>query len=853
MHPTTLLTLDDALIEHSAESIVITANDRLRAALIDAFAARGTDLASRTFHIDEYLRVRFAELSAQHDRRILLSPLAQRLAWIERTPALADVDPEHLYRGIADAWSTIHDWGLPEHLARFDDNENHRLFRDWAQRYDGMAKAQRWITEPELSSTVAGAIRRGAIGADSLVLVGFDVVWPSLRQLIDATESVGKRVDVHRPAVTRTTDAVYRTYDNPDRELSAAIRWARGLLDSGAATQTIGIVVPDASVDHDVLVGRLDALLHPADAYSVASDSRYNVSGGIALADVPVVADALRLLQWTTSPLHYRDAERVLRSPFLAFGVDPRSARAPDLPESFSAARLLRAGTTSPLSDIVGAARRVGLLRLDAASRQIREILRHAGWPDATRLTAESHQAVSAFESMLDELADCAPFVGPGNLATTVAHVQRAASRRSFAPARTAARLQILGYLETVGLQFSHLWVTGLDDARWPAPPRPNPFVPLRLQRSAGVPRCDVDGELAFARRMTERWLSAARTVVFSHALERDQEPRRASWLVTTMVGSPVEPPFEHDSIGHPFLRKSMPAALESRTEPAVGRIHPERLRHRGSGILRDESACPFRAFARYRLFVESPRVPHSFPDATDRGIAVHAAMRALFGPGAGELGPIGEFAYRDALARAIAAGTAAVDRYPTAFRESERTRLQRLLEEWLPVELARPPHRVVSVERATTLLLGDFEFSLQIDRVDSDGDEVLVLDYKTGDVAANSVFGERPEEPQLPMYALATPDTSAVAFAELRLGECRLNGWARRPQSSRPIRLRLPLDEDGDWGRMMEAWRRRLSTLTDEFVAGAIDVRPRDAKACEECDLHALCRIREIERIAAG
>ena len=852
MRSNTLLTLDDALIELSATATVITANDRLRAALIDAFDARGA-AAPRTLQLAQYLRVRFVELSTRRDVGLLLSPLAQRLAWIERAPALQDMEPEHVYREIEGAWAAIHDWGLFEQLARFDDNENHRLFRDWALRYNNIAKARHWITETELPSIVAEAVRRREIPADSLVLVGFDVVWPALQRLIDATRFAGARADLHRPAPARATQTAFRAYDDPGRELDAAIEWARGILDSDDESRTIGIVVPDANIDHDARVGRLDALLQPTDAYSIASNSRYNVSGGIPLADVPVVADALRLLRWMIAPLHYRDAERLLHSPFFAFAIDAQTARIRDLPESYPAAALARLRTTSPLFDVVGIARRVGLLRLDTATLRIREILRRVGWPNPARLTAESHQAVSAFESTLAELEGCTPFVEPGDLATMLAHVERAVARRTFAPARPAARLQVLGSLETVGLDFGHLWVTGLDESRWPAPPLPNPFIPLRLQRSAGVPRCDVDGELRFARRMTQRWMSAAQTVVFSHALHRDDEPRRASWLATAMIGEPASVPLERVPTGHPFLRKSAIAALNTRSEPAVGPIGRTRIRHRGSGILRDESACPFRAFARYRLFVESPAAPHSFPDATDRGIAVHVALRTLFERAdAPETAPPVELDAGDAMARAVAAGVAVIDRYPRVFRESERTRLRQLLGEWIDVERARPPFRTVSVERATTLSLGGFDFSLQIDRVDRAGDEVLVLDYKTGDVSANSVFGERPEEPQLPMYALATPDSSAVAFAELRVGECRLNGWSGRPHAARSVRLRPPLDEDGDWQRMKDAWRRRLLALTEEFVSGVVDVRPRDAKACQECDLHALCRIREIERIAA-
>jgi ATP-dependent helicase/nuclease subunit B len=846
MRSTTFPTLEPALLERSDGAIVVTANDRLSAALTDAFATHGIDSAPRILPLGDYLRARFAELSSQQDVGLLLSPLAQRFAWIERAPLLPDFDPDNVYREIASAWSSVHDWNLLEHLGEFDDNENHRVFRDWAFRYIGAAKAHRWVTEAELAGIVSEAIRRGVIHADSLLLVGFDVVCTSLRRLIDAVRSAGRRVNVHRSSIAHASATVFWTYDDPDRELAAAIRWAGAIVDSDVS-QTACIVVPDASVDHDALVGRLDDLLGTDDAYSVASDSRYNVSGGIPLGSLPVVADAIRLLRWTTAALHHSEVERLLRSPFLALAIDARTARAPDLPETYSAATLTRARTTSPLFDIVGIVRGIGLLRLDTAVQRVRHILQRAGWPNAARLTGESHQAVASFESMLDEIAKCASVTEPRDLTTALARIAATAARRNFAPARPPARLQVLGALETVGLRFTHLWVTGLDDARWPAAPHPNPFIPLRLQRSVGMPRSDVESEFVFARRMTDHWCSAANEVVFSHARHRDGEPRRASRLVSVAPAAADESP-PGPARGHPFLRRTSSAVLQTRTEPAVGPIRPERLRHRGSRILRDQSACAFRAFARYRLFVESPRSPHSFPDAADRGIAVHAAMRALFEPVGDSLWT--ETRQGEAVARAAEVGMNTADRWSEAFRAAETDRLRRLLEEWIEVDRARPAFRTIAVERATTLSLDGFEFSLQIDRIDRAGDEIIVLDYKTGDVSAKAVFGERPEEPQLPMYALATAQSTSIAFAELRPGQCRLDGWASRPQSAKAFRLRLPLEKDGDWDRMKETWRRRLLALTHEFVSGVADVRPRDSRACQECDLHALCRIREIDRI---
>ncbi len=47
----------------------------------------------------------------------------------------------------------------------------------------------------------------------------------------------------------------------------------------------------------------------------------------------------------------------------------------------------------------------------------------------------------------------------------------------------------MLGVLESAGLRFDCLWVSGLTDEAWPLEARPNPFLPVALQKKAGIPQ----------------------------------------------------------------------------------------------------------------------------------------------------------------------------------------------------------------------------------------------------------------------------------------------------------------------------------------------------------------------------
>ncbi|MEZ5393002.1 MAG: hypothetical protein R2724_09040 [Bryobacterales bacterium] len=82
--------------------------------------------------------------------------------------------------------------------------------------------------------------------------------------------------------------------------------------------------------------------------------------------------------------------------------------------------------------------------------------------------------------------------------------------------------------LESAGAEAEHLWAMGMDDESWPAPARPNPFLPIKLQRERGLPHASAEVELAFARVETQRLLEEARRTSCS-AMPRPKRTARSS------------------------------------------------------------------------------------------------------------------------------------------------------------------------------------------------------------------------------------------------------------------------------------------------------------------------------------
>jgi ATP-dependent helicase/nuclease subunit B len=144
----------------------------------------------------------------------------------------------------------------------------------------------------------------------------------------------------------------------------------------------------------------------------------------------------------------------------------------------------------------------------------------------------------------------------------------------------------------------------------------------------------------------------------------------------------------------------------------------------------------------------------------------------------------------------------------------------------------------------------------LWIDRIDelADGRKV-VIDYKTGTVSPSQWFGERPEEPQLPLYSLVEgedTEVSAVLYGQLKAADMKFSGVvaeeglipnlppARNPQLREVTEL---------WPQVLVDWQQTIKQLAGDFRSGKADVDPKKPSTCETsyCELSGLCRIDEM------
>jgi ATP-dependent helicase/nuclease subunit B len=826
--------------------------------------------------------------------QLLLSDFQEQTLWEEVIRA-ADSEPllqvPAAARSAREAWQLLHAWKLTIPRSQETASEDVSAFARWAKAYGQRCTGGNWLDSARLPDAVRNAIAAGRLTPcmdaqvsreagrrerpppRSLIIAGFDELTPQQEELLRAMRAAGVTVTPLTPA-DQTARVARVGYDDRRTEIHAAAAWARAALEAGQTR--IGVVVPDLSVQRATVVRLFDEALLPAALLPGAEVVRpYNVSLGESLASRPVIHAALLLLEFGTGSLPVARLGMLLRSPFLAGAVSEASARAQldallrqEGEETVSISALLRRANTELAKPQAAAPQMYTQLRAwrdniparskqfipSAWSEQFAALLKLAGWPGDGPLDSDSHQAVMAWRELLAAFAAQDVVSARSNYAEALATLRRMAGERVFQPQTPAAPVQVLGLLEASGLDFDSLWVMGLDDEGWPPSPRPNPFLPLDLQRTRGLPHASAERELEFARRLTERLAACAGNVVFSHPLNSGDEKRRASPLLQAF---PELLPSDFPA-SYPGLAAQLFAAraIETLSDEQAPALAPGSAVKGGTHLFQYQAACPFRAFATLRLDARAPEEPEPGLDAKARGMLLHSALEVLWNAlgSHAALCAMAEGALMDAISAAVHAALEelARDRSQTLtgrFRDIEARRLTRLLRAWLEEEKQRAPFKVVAAEQKTTIKLGGLVVEGRMDRVDEldDGTRVI-LDYKSGETKIKKWEGERPDEPQLPLYAVDMHKRQPVAaalFAQLRAGDLAFNGLAARTGIA--PKVKPAGDSEAAWQAQLDAWQITLTTLAEAFRAGDARVDPKEfPQTCEHCGLQALCRVHE-------
>jgi exodeoxyribonuclease-5 len=841
---------------------------------------------------DEALLTGVAELP------LALDAFAERLLWEKviagsLTEAAPLFDVQGMAASAAEAQALCRIWQLKPGGSQLSDEA--KLFVGWQAEFEKRCRSGGWIDTAGLHRHLIGLIEAGHFALPTTVcFAGFDRYTPLERNLMAALAARGVEFENWAKNAGDRSICGVRPCEDVDAECSAVVAWAQASLAANPACR-LGIVAPDLAGVRDRLEFLLDDALHPGlirpDAAEVPRC--FNFSLGRALADLPLIRVALDLLALGSGRAKVEQSR--LSALLLAGGWSAADAEADgrarldaalrrDLPYFTTLPALLRlaarlAESAPPLCPQTVAALDAFVTAASLASRKLlpgqwagvfRSCLKAAAWPGDRPLSSHEFQSHRAFGEVLDGLGRLDVLLGPLAFADAVRRLSQLCRQRLFQPeTRGRPAIQVLGVLESAGLEFDALWVMGMNDDLWPPPPRPSPLLPAELQRSAGSAHASAEVELDFAQRVHVRLRQSAPTVIFSWAQADGNRVRRPSPLIAGM------PPAAEMPTGVATLARTLaaaaPTALDLLDDALAPPVAEGEKVSGGSWLLRAQAICPAWAYYQFRLGGEAMEEAVEGLDPAARGTLVHEALEAFWTAvtSSEALAALSDAARREAIAEAVAKAlqTFELDRrtsLPARFRELEAARLARLLDLWLLVEARRgQAFEVIACEQPAEVEIEGIKVRMVVDRIDqlADGRQVII-DYKTGAaIDTKNWADQRITEPQLPIYAaLVNDEVAAVVFAKVLLDKPGFAGVADEKDILPGVqgigddkqKIFDPA-EFPDWIAVITHWRERLHAVASEVRQGRAGVVFADEKGLQYCEVLPLLRLPERRRLLAA
>lgn len=895
---------------------VVTPNRRLAQALVNDFNQHQLDrhqivwqtpdiLPLATFFERIYLNVLYTAQCS--DLPLLLNAVQAHMLW-ERVIQSDEaggllLNITQAARLAFEAWQLLHDWQLSNDFGQYPLNEDSVAFRNWSETY------RRHLVENNLTdSACLGELIRilcaqGRVeGPDELFCFGFDHFTPQQIAVLKDLQTSGSSAVLIAPQMIdresegdKGTHAVRRVcYTDIEDEIYHAAVWARSRLEADPSA-SIGIVVPALTqrrsalqrIFSDVMQPDVCAAL-PQPYQHYASRLPFNISLGLPLLDYPLVNTALTVLMLVSQALTYDRISDLLRSPFIGGGdaeindralLDQKLRRhaAPNLkleqlvlllqmlfddkhPDSQS-------GTGCPVLirnfSTLLAFRHCDLpqkARHNDYAKLMLDILQIIGFPGERTLDSREYQSLQKLHEIVAQLATLDRVIPQTSFAGAVRRLNHIASNTLFQPQTPSVPIQILGVLEATGLRFDHLWVMGLSDEQWPLRPRTNPFIPYALQQKSGMPMGSITEAFAFSQRITNSWMNSANEVVLSHPKFSDNAD------ALEILPSPLIRSIPESSIDLPRYQSHrdlivQTVQLEHVVDDRASAITKYDVGG-GIAVIKDYAACPFRAWARHRMAVDMMDAPYIGLNAMERGILVHQVLasvwnkfktkQALDNTNQEDLDNILFAASHDAVQSVKRKRPFALsDRFLTI----ECRRLVRLAREWLDAERGRDGFTVEAVEQSHVIQIGELKLQGRIDRVDRlENGMRLIIDYKTSQYKIDAMLGERPDEPQLPLYlSMTSPpltDVAGVAFATIKSGEMGFSALVR-DEGVLPgvgaFEKTGARDASVSWAALLDEWNAVFLQLASGFMSGDAQVQPKNfPETCRYCDFQPFCRINE-------
>lgn len=865
-------------------ALLVTANRRLARAFSTAYNELKIQQGETSWPtpgvipLDAWLQSLHADLQANDCISTrLLSEEQEHALWInsieESGEQSALLSVQATARELMKSWRIEHAFSTTSSPWSHFLTEDQRAYQRWSARFKEFCADAGFIDVARLPQhvfdTLAGFISSPGEHAQKLnllpqqlVITGFTQLTPQIQSVLDCCTQLGVEILPEYTPEPVQGHAVRTRCLETEHELLSAALWARHSMQNLAQTATTAVVIADLHLRRAEVERVFDSVFFPgAMPLDIQRHGRpYELSLGQPLSNFAPVASALQILDLGFDQLSGTAITDFLRSPYLKHAQSEKDTRsrfdAKLKTRGMRTARLhalIDVETPKKLSDLLSQMQRKSTLAPAVPSvwlDRMVAMLEAAGWPGETPPQSVEYQAIEAWHDCVEEVAQLDELVGKVNASRMLNLVRNLTESRVFQPQSPALPIQIMGTLESAGLLFDALWLTGFDNESWPQIQRPNAFLPMKWQKEVMAPGASLDNEISVSRSLVAQFQSAAAKVVFSFPAVRDGNEVDVTRQLAHLPERPVAELTgdQSEKAVYRVFDSLECEAVEDYSGPAVDAAVPVRG---GTRLFEDQAQCPFRAFALHRLHSRPLEEPTLGIDVRDKGNFFHDTMELFWSQTGSQekLLALSEDALvlriRECIEKAMAEQTRTSNgQSRSTLLKIERDRLEQVTRDWIRYfESTRAPFVVEKMEKEEDVEFESLKLRVKLDRVDRlTAGGCVIIDYKTG--KNNSIASwtdERITSAQLPLYAVVMHDIHAVCFAQVAVKKQQFLGMGK--ERGLLAGLKGPANDAESWEEQLTTWKENLAAIAAEIRQGYASVTPTSS-ACQFCELPALCRV---------
>jgi len=710
-----------------------------------------------------------------------------------------------------DAWNLLQKYNVSLHDPELSLNDDDLCWKNWAETFAQTCKDNNWLDNASLIKFINSQLEH-LNKPKHIILVGFLELTPAEQLLFDKLDceinfyqSRAHNQSVKRIGLTNIEDEIY-----------AMASWAKQQLKN---SNNIGCIIPNLIENYND-VKRIFG-------ETFVDDTKYNISYGNKLSNEPIIYAALEILSLSIGKININGIGFLLRSPFIAaFAELPQRAMLDVQLRQMNQTEF----TLNQLNmncDLFNILQTIKFKRhlsprewVDVFTKQLNAL----SWPGTRKPTNKESKAIERWHELLQEFTALDLVTKSFSHAQALSSLKRLASQTLFQiKKKNYAPIQILGALEATGLSFDHTWMMGLSDKIWPDSAKPNPFLPISLQKKHNMSHATAAREFQFARMMTDQFIQNSTNLTFSYSLQNKDGALQPSPLIKDF--SMLE---NVDIKSHLKITQQK---FETIVDDQAPSVQENESLHASSNILEQQAACPFRAFVKHRLQAHEMPEPLEGINALDRGSITHKVLEIIW-----EQIKTHKYLsemHENELNQLIDQSIKKALKVKSEFAQLEQVRLHKLIYNWLQVEKDRAPFSIAEQEQKYTIKCGKLKLNVRVDRIDKlENNAHILIDYKTGKTNTNDWLGDRPNKPQLPLYAANIPKKiDDIAFAQILPGKLAFKNAAK----------------EINWEEQLKSWKKITARLADDFYNGKAKVDPKNPNdTCKYCKLHSLCRIYE-------